>query len=73
MSVAIGDATTTSAPSCAGSIADESAALLPSREALGLIDISTVVGVNLGMAINAASVGSQANALAAQLTGISHV
>jgi hypothetical protein len=56
-------------------IASESATLLPSRETLscqyGCVNVNTVVGVNIALAINAATVNSTANAFAAQyLTGI---
>jgi len=46
------------------------AAILPEREALGLINIANVTGVNLSIAVNAASFGSAANALAAQTIGV---
>ncbi len=43
--------------------------LLPRRETLcqfGCVDVTTVVGVNLAFAVNAATANSTANALAAQ-------
>jgi hypothetical protein len=41
--------------------------LLPSRETLFVnVNVSPVIGVNLALAINAASIGAEANALAAQ-------
>jgi hypothetical protein len=56
-------------------LASESATLLPGRETLscqyGCVNVSTVVGVNVALAINAASVNSTAHAFATQyLTGI---
>ncbi len=47
----------------------ESAELLPRRDTLcyiGCVDVTTVVGVNLAFAVNAATVNTTANALAAQ-------
>jgi hypothetical protein len=46
------------------------AAILPEREALGLFNIANVTGVNLSIAVNAASFGSTANAIAAQGIGL---
>jgi hypothetical protein len=43
--------------------------LLPRRDTLcyiGCVNVNTVVGVNLALALNAATVNSTANALAAQ-------
>ncbi len=41
--------------------------LLPTRETLFInVNVAPVVGVNLAFAVNAASIGSSANALAAQ-------
>ena len=56
-------------------IASESATLLPRRETLscqyGCVNVNTVVGVNVALAINAASVNSTAHAFATQyLSGI---
>jgi hypothetical protein len=45
---------------------DQHAAILPEREALGLFNIANVTGVNLSIAVNAASFGSAANAFAGQ-------
>jgi hypothetical protein len=48
----------------------ESALLLPRRETLscyvGCVNVSNVVGVNLAISVNAATINSNANALAAQ-------
>jgi hypothetical protein len=47
----------------------EAAELLPGRDtlcAVGCVNVTTVVGVNLAFAINAATVNSTANALAGQ-------
>lgn len=45
----------------------QAAELLPSRETLFVnVNVSPVIGVNLAFAINAASIGAEANALAAQ-------
>jgi|SwirhirootsSR3_FD_contig_31_22080626_length_260_multi_9_in_0_out_0_1 hypothetical protein len=46
------------------------AAILPEREALALLNIASPVGVNLSIAVNAASIGSAATALAGQGIGI---
>jgi hypothetical protein len=46
------------------------AAILPEREALGLINIANVSAVNLAVAVNAASFGSSANAFAGQAIGV---
>jgi hypothetical protein len=43
-----------------------SAELLPTREALSWINITTVAGVNISIAVNAASAGAIANAIALQ-------
>ena len=48
---------------------DECAELLPRRDTLctvGCVNVTTVVGVNLAFAINAATVNSTANAFAGQ-------
>lgn len=51
-------------------LAAEAALLLPPRETLGCkvgcVNVATVVGVNLAIAVNAASVNSSAYALAMQ-------
>jgi len=40
--------------------------LLPARETLWSINVTNVIGVNIALAVNAASYGSSASALAAQ-------
>ncbi len=40
--------------------------LLPARETLWSVNVSNVVGVNIALALNAASVGVSASALAGQ-------
>lgn len=53
----------------------QSAQLLPARETLCLfacVNVSPVVGVNLAIAINAASINTQANALAMQYLASVH-
>ncbi len=52
------------------------AQLLPERETLscyvGCVNVTNVVGVNLAIAVNAASINASANAMAAQyLSGVS--
>ena len=47
-------------------VAGQSAELLPTREALALINITNITAVNLAIAVNAASVGSNATAIALQ-------
>lgn len=50
----------------------EAGALLPARRTLCLFactNVVTVVGVNISLAVNAASVNAEANALAAQYLG----
>ena len=49
---------------------DQPAAILPEREALGLFNIANVTGVNVSIAVNAASFGSAANAVAGQVIGL---
>jgi hypothetical protein len=47
----------------------EQATLLPPREtlcALGCVNVVNVVGVNVSIAVNAASINAQANAMATQ-------
>lgn len=45
----------------------QAAELLPSRETLFFdVNVSPVIGVNVALAINAASIGTSANAIAAQ-------
>lgn len=50
----------------------EAGALLPSRSTLCVFactNVVTVVGVNISLAVNAASINAEANALAAQYLG----
>jgi hypothetical protein len=50
----------------------ESAQLLPRRETLcqlGCVNVANVVGVNLAIAVNAATIGSHAGAVAQQYLG----
>lgn len=51
-------------------LAAETVALLPRRETLacyfGCVNVANVVGVNIAIAVNAATINSQANALALQ-------
>ena len=42
--------------------------LLPAREALGVIDVANVVGINLAIAVNAGNIG--APALASSVAGL---
>lgn len=53
-------------------VAAQHAELLPTREALGLIDINIapITAVSLGIAVNAATINSQANAVAANIIGV---
>jgi hypothetical protein len=48
----------------------ETVALLPRRETLacyvGCVNVANVVGINIAIAVNAATINSQANALALQ-------
>ena len=48
---------------------DETCEVLPRREAPALVNITTITAVNLALAINAASPGAQAVALAGQWVG----
>ena len=55
----------------------EHTALLPARETLscqvGCVNVSSVVGVNLAIAVNAATIHSAANAMAVQyLASVQH-
>lgn len=53
----------------------QSAQLLPAKETLcvfACVNVSPVVGVNLAIAINAASIGTQANAVAMQYLASVH-
>ncbi len=48
---------------------DQAVQLLPRRETLcqfGCVDVTTIVGVNLAFAVNAATANTTANAIAAQ-------
>jgi hypothetical protein len=47
-------------------VAGQSAELLPTREALALINITNITAVNLAIAVNAGTVGSTAAAAALQ-------
>ncbi len=40
--------------------------LLPSRETLWSVNVANVIGVNISLAINAASIGASASSLAGQ-------
>jgi hypothetical protein len=44
----------------------EQAVLLPDREALALINITNIAAINLALAVNAATIGSSAAAVAMQ-------
>ncbi len=47
-------------------LADQSVDLLPSREALALVNITNITAVNIAIAVNAATIGSTAAAGALQ-------
>ncbi|MEV0798213.1 MULTISPECIES: hypothetical protein [unclassified Kribbella] len=47
-------------------VAGQSAELLPTREALALINITNITAVNLAIAVNAGTIGSTATAAALQ-------
>jgi hypothetical protein len=51
-------------------IASQSAELLPTREALALVNITNITAVNLAIAVNAASIGSVAAANAFQYIAV---
>lgn len=51
-------------------VACQSADLLPTREALALVNITNVTAVNLAIAVNAATIGSHASAVALQHVGV---
>jgi hypothetical protein len=54
-------------------LAAQTVELLPARETLLTINVANVVGVNISLAINAASFGASANSLAGQqLTSFQH-
>jgi hypothetical protein len=44
--------------------------LVPERETLALVNITNIVAVNIALAINAATIGSTANAAAGQLVAV---
>lgn len=43
--------------------------MLPSRDTMALINITNIIGVNLAIAVNAASINASANATAMQYLG----
>jgi hypothetical protein len=47
-------------------LADQQVELLPSRQTMALINVAPVIGVNIALAVNAATINSTANAVAAQ-------
>ena len=47
-------------------VAVQSAELLPAREALALVNITNITAVNVAIAVNAATIGSTAAAVALQ-------
>ena len=49
---------------------DELCDVLPRREAPALVNITTITAVNLALAINAASPGASAVAIAGQFVGV---
>ena len=51
---------------CDAELDAQSVELLPARETLLNINIANVIGVNLALAINAASIGASATSLAGQ-------
>jgi hypothetical protein len=54
-------------------LADEQIELLPARQTMALINVNPVIGVNIALAINAATVNSTANAVAGQvLTSVNY-
>ena len=44
--------------------------LVPQRETLALVNLANLVSVNLAIAVNAATINSQANAWAGQLVAV---
>jgi hypothetical protein len=52
-------------------LAATSGELVPERETLALVNIANVVGVNIALAINAATINSSAQAWANQMLGVS--
>ena len=54
-------------------LVDEQVELLPSRQTMALINVAPVIGVNIALAVNAATINSTANAVALQyLTSVQH-
>jgi len=51
-------------------LADQSADLLPTREALALVNITNITAVNIAIAVNAATIGSTATAAALQQVAV---
>lgn len=47
-------------------VASQSVDLLPAREALALVNITNITAINLAIAVNAATIGSTATAVALQ-------
>ena len=47
-------------------LAEQYGELLPQRAALALVNIANITAVNIALAINAATINSQANAFAGQ-------
>jgi hypothetical protein len=46
------------------------AELVPERETLALVNLANLVSVNIALAVNAATINSQANAWAGQLVAV---
>jgi hypothetical protein len=44
--------------------------LVPDRETLALVNLANLVSVNIALAVNAATINSQANAWAGQLVAV---
>lgn len=44
--------------------------LVPQRETLALVNLANLVSVNIALAVNAATINSQANAWAGQLVAV---
>jgi hypothetical protein len=51
---------------CDEELATQAIELLPARETLWSVNVTNVIGVNISLAINAASAGASASSLAAQ-------
>lgn len=60
------------APLLAAELEAERIELLPNRETLWSINVVNVVGVNIALAINAASISASASALASQQLAALH-